>query len=91
MASNSASKEVEHKQGYQGFPIANFDATIDYYKVHVLADLKRLEREIKQRLEWTDTGLLRALLAFLETQNWQERHTGNDDEEDLADIRVAVQ
>ena len=38
-----------------------------------------------------DTGLLRALFAFLVTQNWQERHTGNDSEEDLADIRVAVE
>ena len=44
-------KEVEGKQEYQGFPIANFDATVDQCKVHVLADLKRLEREIKQRLE----------------------------------------
>ena len=84
-------KEVEGKQEYQGFPIADFDATVDQCKVHVLADLKRLEREIKHRLEWTETGLLRALLVFLETQNWQEKDTGSDDEEDMADIRAAVQ
>ena len=65
---------------YQGFPIANFDATVDQCKVHVLADLKRLEREIKQKLEWTDIGLSRALLVFMETQNWQEKNTGSNDE-----------
>ena len=51
---------MEGKQEYQGYPIANCDATVDQCKVHVLADLKRLEGEIKQRLEWTDTGLLRS-------------------------------
>ena len=66
-------KEVEGKQEYQGFPIATFDATVKQCRDHVLADLKRLEGEIKQRLEWTDTGLLRALLVFLATQNWQEK------------------
>ena len=84
-------KQVEGKQEYQGYPIVNFDTTVDKCKAHVLADLERLEKEIKQRLEWTDTGLLRALLAFLETQNWQEKDTGNDSVEDMVDIRAAVQ
>ena len=83
-------KEVEGKQEYQGVPIANVDTTVDQCKGHVLADLKRLEREIKHRLEWTDTDLLRALLAFLETQNWQERGTSEGDE-DVTDITDAVQ
>ena len=34
---------------------------------------------------------MRALLAFLETQNWQEKDTGNDSVEDMVDIRAAVQ
>jgi len=68
-------KEVEGKPEYQGVPIVDFDATVDKCKVHVLADLERLEREIKQRLEWTDTDILRALLAFVETQNWRKTVT----------------
>ena len=86
-------KEVEGKQEYQGFPIVNFDTTVDRCKFHVLADLERLEKGIKQRLEWTDTGLLRALLVFLEIQSWQEKDTGSHSEEDshMADIRAAVQ
>jgi len=81
-------KEVEGKPEYQGVPIVDFDATVDKCKVHVLADLERLEREIKQRLEWTDTDILRALLAFVETQNWQEKDSDKDSEQD---IRAAVQ
>ena len=84
-------KEVEGKLEYQGVPIGSFDATVDQCKVHMLADLERLERKIKERLEWTDTGLLRALLAFLETQSWQKKDTGDDGEEDMADIRASVQ
>ena len=75
-------KEVEGKREYQGFPVPDIDATVDQCKVHVLADLKRLESEIKHRLEWTETSLLRALLVLLETQNWQEKESGSNGEED---------
>ena len=51
-------KEVDGEQEYQGFPIENLDNTVDQCKVHVLADLQRLEEEIKHRLEWTDVNLL---------------------------------
>ena len=84
-------KEVEGKQEYLGFPVADIDATVDQCKVHVLADFKRLESEIKHRFEWTDTSLLRALLVFLETQNWQEKESGSNGEEHMADIRAAMQ
>ena len=76
-------KEVEGKPEYQGVPTVDFDATVDKCKVHVLADLERLERE-----EWTDTDILRALLAFVETQNWQEKDSDEDSEQD---IRASVQ
>ena len=51
-------KEVDGEQEYQGFPIENLGNTVDQCEVHVLADLQRLEEEIKQRLEWTDVNLL---------------------------------
>ena len=34
-------KEVEGKQDYHGLSIANFDAIVDQFKVHMLADFKR--------------------------------------------------
>jgi hypothetical protein len=43
------------------------------------------------KCKWRETGLLRALLAFLKTKNWQEKATGNDNEENMADVRAAVQ
>ena len=46
----------------------HFDSAVDNNKVHMLFDLERLERESKQRLKRTDTGILRALFTFLETR-----------------------
>ena len=82
-------QEVNGEQEYQGIPIVSLDSLVDECKIHVLADLERLERAIKHRLEWTDTGLLRASLSFLETQSWQEKDTESED--DMADIRASVQ
>ena len=90
-------KEVDGEQEYQGFPIENLDNTVDQCKVHVLADLQRLEEEIRQRLEWTDVNLLQALLVFLETQNWQRRDSISDtvtdgsDDVGMADIRASLE
>ena len=90
-------KEVNGEQQYQGFPIENLDNTVDQCKVHVLADLQRLEEEIRQRLEWTDVNLLQALLVFLETQNWQRRDSISDtvtdgsDDVGMADIRASLE
>ena len=66
-------KEVNGEQEYQGISIVSCDSLVDECKVHVLADLKRLEGAIKCRLEWTNTGLLRAMLLFLETKLAEER------------------
>ena len=69
---------MDGEQEYQGFPIENLDNTVDQCKVHVLGDLQRLEEDIKQRFEWTDVNLLRALLVFLETQ-YRRRRDGVSD------------
>ena len=88
---------MDGEQEYQGFPIENLDNTVDQCKVHVLADLQRLEEEIRQRLEWTDVNLLQALLVFLETQNWQRRDSISDtvtdgsDDVGMADIRASLE
>ena len=41
-----------------------FDASLDHCKSHVVKDLERLCVKIKERLEWSDVQLLRALLAY---------------------------
>ena len=41
-------------QEYQGVVLQNFDASLEQCKVHVLVDLKKLDRRIQERLEWSD-------------------------------------
>ena len=33
-------------------------------------DAKRLEQKMKERLEWSDTRILRAIIVLLDRQNW---------------------
>ena len=47
-----------------------------------------------ERLEWSDTDLLRALLVFLETQSWMKRYvTGDESNSDpsLAELKAAIE
>ena len=83
--------DSDGQQEYQGVLIPNFDAIVDQCKVHVLADMERLQEKIKERLSWTDTTLLRQLLVFLETQSWQKKDPSSDDEENMAEIKAAVE
>ena len=55
---------------YQGVALRRYDATTLFYcSSQALADLERLTEKMRERLEWSDTDLLRALLVFLETQS----------------------
>lgn len=81
-------------QEYQGVVLENIDACLEQCKVHVLADLQRLDRRIQERLEWSDLKLLRSILVFVETQSWLQRssHSSEDDGDDgLLEIRAAVE
>lgn len=86
----SRMKVVDGGKEYQGTSFTGFDAALDQCKAHVVKDLEQLCVKIKERLEWSDVQLLRALLAFIETQNWVER---DDDEDDQAsdNVRSAVE
>ena len=68
--------------------LPNFDSCLEECKVHILADLGRLEEKIKQHLEWSDTKLLLAILVFIETQSWVQKD--NDGDEEMHDIYLAV-
>ena len=79
-------KEADGNQEYQGVAISDFDATLETCSRDVMADLRRLDGKIKARLEWSDTDLLRAVVAFLSTHNWLMREdTQDSDEEGIVD------
>ena len=55
----------------QGAKIKKYtSATLESCKKQALGDLEQLNKTIQQRLEWSDVRLLRALIAFLDTQSW---------------------
>ena len=56
---------------YQGTKLKHFnDIVLVSRKDHALTDVSHLEERLRQRLEWSDIKLLRALLIFLDTQTW---------------------
>ena len=81
-------KDIDMHQEYQGIVLQNYDATFEQCKGQVLADVERLQSKVKERLEWFDTDLLRALLVFLETQNWLRK---GDNEDEIGNINTAVE
>ena len=89
-------KEIDGVMEYQGVPVGDIHQYVQQCSVHVLADLHRVEENIKDRLEWSDLKLLRSILVFLETQHWIPRESsggsdGNGDSNDgLIEIRSAV-
>ena len=64
-------------EGHQGFTVSNLEAC----KAHVLKDLERLEQKPRERLEWSDTKLLRAIFVFIETRNWLRGDDNMDDDD----------
>lgn len=88
--------EKDGKKTYQGMELKRYtDVTIKACKEHAIADLNRLDKKMRDRLEWSNIDLLRAILIFLDTQNWQCHETETDDnlsEDDasLAEIKTAV-
>ena len=85
---------------YQGAVLQRFSASIKAScKENALDDLKRLNETMRNRLEWSDVQLLRAILVVLDTQNWLHRQksedgSGNDSEEEdsgLAEVKSALE
>ena len=80
---------------YQGVSLKRYDAaTLSYCSSAALGDLERLTEKMRERLEWSDTGLLRALLVFLETQSWMKRNVTSDESDSdpsLAELKAAIE
>ena len=69
-------------------------------KRHALADLKRLDDCMQDRLELSDVDLLRSILVVLDTQSWLLREEneleeseidGRDDDDNLMEIKSAFE
>ena len=78
---------------YQGSVLKGYNsAAIEFCKKEALADMKRLEASMRQRLEWSDVKLLRSILVFVETQSWVKRPTDSTYEDaSMTEIKVALQ
>ena len=64
-------KDEGEDKAYQGTVLKNFSpASREKTKQDALTDLTGLNEKMKERLEWSDTKLLRCLLVFLDTQTW---------------------
>ena len=90
------------EKSYQGAILKNF--TQEKSKEDALRDLTGLDEKMREHLAWSDTSLLRSLLAFLETQTWMKHSHStstdsllSDDDDDavedcsLAEIKEAVE
>ena len=56
---------------YQGAVLHGYTTTVlRCCADQALADLKKLNTQMRSRLEWSDTTMLRSILVFLDTQSW---------------------
>lgn len=81
---------------YQGAVLNGYSpATLQACADEALADIKRLEERMRARLEWSDVGMLRAIIVFLDTQSWLPLHSrsndSNTEDDDLSEIKQAVE
>ena len=67
---------------YYGTKLKHFnDMVLQSCKDQALADVSRLEDRLRQRLEWSDIKLLRALLILIGTQTWRPVATDENESE----------
>ena len=86
---------------YQGATLTQYnDEKIPHCCGQALQDLEKLNVKMKERLAWSDTKLLRSIVAFLDTRGWAATRVAPDtlcqsDEEgssdDKAQIRAAIE
>ena len=87
-------KDEGSSKTYQGATLTGYNSTtLEYCKKEALADLERLNEKLRERLEWSDVTLLRAVLVFLETQSWMKRSSDGESGSDvaLAELKSAVE
>ena len=62
----------------QGVAIPEFDTALQACSRYVVEDLRSLDQKIKSQLEWSNANLLRAIVAFIDNQNWVEREVSDE-------------
>ena len=85
-------KTVGNKSEYQGATLKCYNvSTLEFCKQNVLADLKRLITKTKERLMWSDPGLLRSILAFIDTKKWIYKDDGVGGDYTMFEVRESVE
>ena len=85
-------KEDNGQWMYQGAALEGYSSTmLQQCGEHAVADLKRLDQEMRSRLEWSNLEMMRSILVFLDTQSWVPRNEGSVSEDDLTEIYAAVE
>ena len=75
---------------YQGAAVDSYTShSIKHCTEQALEDLRKLEERMKERLEWSDIRILRAILVFLDTQSLSCQDGSIDDV--LTEIKFAVE
>lgn len=75
---------------YQGVSLQGYSASLlQQCATQALADLKRLDSAMRNRLEWSDVEMLRSILVFLDTQSWCK--SGDSESDELEEINAAVE
>ena len=77
-------KDEEGDKVYPGSVLSCYSPSV----LKLCADeaLSEIDEKLKERLEWSDTHMLRAILSFLDIQNWCEGQV-----EGLGEIKAAVE
>ena len=86
-------KEEKGEKLYQGAVLHNYNTTtLKHCSDQAIADAKQLDDKLRERLEWSDVRMLRAIAVFLNTQSWQCTAVGSDTEMgDNAEIKIALE
>ena len=67
-------KDESGKKLYQGIVLKNYSTEVlEQCQHQALRDLKLLEQNMRERLEWSDVKLMRNILVFIDTQGWQKK------------------
>ena len=77
---------------YQGSKLTGYcQSTLSECAIRAKADLEKLQSNIKDRIAWSDTHLLRSIVIFLDTCSWSTRvGAGDEDNDDKSHIKEDI-
>ncbi len=85
-------QEENGQHVYQGATLKNYNSSfLQNCKTEALADLTRLEENLRSRLEWSDLSLFCSLLVFVETQSWMKRSSREQDDVSMLELKKTLE